>query len=128
MNERRSVRNYQETSISQVDIEKIKTIISETNHLNDNIPMECYLIEDGSKIINTFTSLMSKYTKISAPHYLAFTSESKDDYLENIGYIGEQIVLKMTELGIGTCWVGVSINQNIFNARSSEFSRLSFGW
>ena len=40
------------------------------------IPMEVFLIEDGEKITDTFKGLISKYTKVVAPHYLAFTSES----------------------------------------------------
>ena len=34
-------------------------------------------------------------------------SEKKDNYLQNIGYIGEQLDLYLTSLGIGALWFGI---------------------
>lgn len=116
INLRKSIRKYKEEPFSQEDIQKIKAIIKDAKPLFDNIPMETFLIEDGEKIHSTFTGIMSKYTKVIAPHYLAFTSEIKEGHLENIGFIGEEIVLKLTQLGIGTCWLGSVIKQDVFKA------------
>ena len=116
INLRKSIRNYKDKSVSPEDLQKIETIIKGSKHLFDNIPMEVLLIEDGEKITATFKGLISKYTKVKAPHYLAFTSETKKGHLENIGFIGEEIVLKLTELGIGTCWVGSAIKQDLFKS------------
>jgi nitroreductase len=41
---------------------------------------------------------------IKAPAYLAIYSEVADHYLENAGYIGQGLTLKMTELGLSACW------------------------
>ena len=114
INSRKSIRNYKDESVSAEHLQAIKTIIKEAKHLYDNIPMEAFLIEDGEKIRSTFKGLMGNYTKVKAPHYLAFTSETMEGHLENIGFIGEEIVLKLTELGIGTCWVGAAIKEEEF--------------
>ncbi|MBU3190340.1 nitroreductase family protein [Clostridium bowmanii] len=114
MNSRKSVRKYIDKSISAEDLQKIRTIISDVKPLFDTIPMESILIEDGEKIHATFKGLIAKYTKVKAPHYLAFTSESMEGHLENIGFIGEEIVLKLTQLGLGTCWLGSAIKQDVF--------------
>ncbi|MBU3097715.1 MULTISPECIES: nitroreductase family protein [Clostridium] len=111
---RKSIRNYKDSVVSPQHIQNIKTIINEAKPLFDNIPMEVLLIEDGTKITDTFKGLISKYTKVKAPHYLAFTSEIQEGHLENIGFIGEEIVLKLTGLGIGTCWLGSAIKQDLF--------------
>lgn len=116
INSRKSIRKYKEEPFSQEDIQKIKAIIKDAKPLFDNIPMETFLIEDGEKIHSTFKGIMFKYTKVMAPHYLAFTSEIKEGHLENIGFIGEEIVLKLTQLGIGTCWLGSVIKQEVFKA------------
>lgn len=116
INLRKSIRNYKEKSVSTEDMQKIKTIINQAKPLFENIPMETLLIEDGEKITATFKGLLSNYTKVKAPHYLAFTSETKEGHLENIGFIGEEIVLKLTELGIGTCWVGSAIKEEVFRS------------
>ena len=44
--------------------------------------------------------------RINAPHYLLFGSEDKDGGDENIGFIGQQLSLYFTELGLGSCWLG----------------------
>ena len=43
-----------------------------------------------------------------APYYLIFYSEEKDGYLENIGFIGQQMDLFLSESGLGSCWLGAS--------------------
>jgi nitroreductase len=114
INSRKSVRKYEDEPLPVDLLSKIRTIISEAKPLFESIPMETFLIEDGQQIKATFTGLMAKYTKVEAPHYLAFTSAIQEGHLENIGFIGEEIVLKLTELGIGTCWLGSSIKQEVF--------------
>lgn len=108
---RKSVRKYKINNVSKEHLELINNIIAETTSLN-NIEIDCILIENGAVITDTFKGIISKYTKVIAPHYLVFTSEKKEGHLENIGFIGEQIVLKMIALGIGTCWIG-GINKNL---------------
>ena len=131
---RKSIRNYKDEDVSPEHLQKVKTIINEAKHLYDSIPMEVLLIEDGSKITDTFTGLLSKYTKVKAPHYLAFTSELQEGHLENIGFIGEQIVLMLTELGIATCWLGSAIKQEVFKTiftvkeKQSYIILVSFGY
>lgn len=114
INSRKSIRNFKEESVSPEDLQKIKIIINEVKPLYDNIAMETFIIVDGEKIHATFKGLMAKYTKVNAPHYLAFTSETCEGHLENIGFIGEELVLKLTQLGIGTCWLGSPIKQELF--------------
>jgi len=114
INSRKSIRKYKEEGLSLEDIQKIKAIIKNVKPLFDSIPMETFLIEEGEKIHATFKGIMAKYTKVIAPHYLAFTSETSEGHLENIGFIGEEIVLKLTQLGIGTCWLGSPIKQELF--------------
>lgn len=38
---------------------------------------------------------------------LLFYSENKDNYLQNIGYLGEQLDLYLTSMNIGTLWFGI---------------------
>lgn len=50
---------------------------------------------------------VSLRTRWSAPYYLALYSEKKDNYLENIGFVFQQVCLYMQSIGIGSCWVGM---------------------
>lgn len=134
INLRKSIRNYKDISVSVEHLQKIKTIINESKPLFDNIPMDILLIENGEKITATFKGLISKYTKVKAPHYIAFTSEIQEGHLENIGFIGEKIVLKLTQLGIGTCWLGSAIKQDLFKTifnvkeKQSYIILIAFGY
>ena len=47
-------------------------------------------------------------------------SERKDNYLQNIGYIGEQLDLYLTSRGIGTLWFGIG------KAEESTYNGLDF--
>ena len=42
-----------------------------------------------------------------APYYMALYSEKKDNYLENIGFVFQQVCLYLQSVGIGNCWVGM---------------------
>lgn len=134
INSRKSIRTYKEESVSPEDLQKIKNIIKNATPLFSHIPMESFLLEDGEKIHATFKGLMAKYTKVKAPHYLAFTSEIAEGHLENIGFIAEEIVLKLTQLGIGTCWLGSAIKQELFKTivkvqdKQSYIILIAFGY
>ncbi len=51
-------------------------------------------------------------TRWSAPYYLALYSEKKENYLENIGFIFQQVSLFLQSRGIGSCWVGMASVKN----------------
>ncbi len=50
---------------------------------------------------------------IDAPHYILILSEKKPYYIENAGYIGQNLILKATEIGIASCWITFSDSQAI---------------
>lgn len=45
---------------------------------------------------------------IKAPHYLLFFSEKKKGYLENAGYMLQQMDLYLSSMELGTCWLGMA--------------------
>ncbi|MGL5694682.1 MAG: nitroreductase family protein, partial [Peptostreptococcaceae bacterium] len=50
--------------------------------------------------------------EVKAPHYIVITSNKGEDYLENIGFFAENILLKMTSLGLGTCWLKCNLKRD----------------
>lgn len=47
---------------------------------------------------------------------ILFYSENKDNYLQNIGYIGEQLDLFLASLNIGALWFGIGkVNETSYN-------------
>lgn len=52
---------------------------------------------------------------IKAPHYLLIFSENKKGYLENAGYMLQQMDLHLSSMGLGTCWLGMAKPTSGFN-------------
>lgn len=104
--QRKSVRQYIEEPLDTDLLAKIQKIINTIKPLYAHIPMKVELIEEGEKIHQIMRGFLGNYGKIKAPHYLAVISEKKEGYHENVGFAIEEAVLRMTEMEIGTCWIG----------------------
>jgi len=111
---RKSVRKYQNKKLSEEDLKFVKESINEAKSLYGNIKYKVILEEDGNKFYNTAGAISKNLFFIKAPYYLILMSEEKEGFLENIGFIGEQIVLKLAGGGIGTCWIGGNISDKKF--------------
>lgn len=59
-----------------------------------------------------FKGLIGSYGRVNgAPAYLAFIGDDKSPTVnENLGYLGEGLILEATTLGLGTCWIAGSFN------------------
>lgn len=57
---------------------------------------------------------------IGAPQYLLLLSESHDQAALNAGYIMEDLVLQLTDMGLDTCWVTFADSQDIKDALAME--------
>lgn len=112
---RYSIRKYKDDKFED-KIKKIKENIENTDSLYSTIDTKIHLIEGGGDVAEVFRGIVGNYGKIKAPYYLLATSEEKDGYLENIGFILENIILELTKLGVGTCWIGSAIKgEDIYN-------------
>jgi len=94
---RKSIRKYEDAPLSAATINMIMAQLTTLVPLYSSIG---YSIETTPKTKGLFN--------VKAPHYFLFTSEKKDGYLENIGFIGQQLDLFLSEAGIGTCWLGAA--------------------
>jgi len=94
---RKSVRKYDMTPL---DTATLETILTKIDSLVPLYPDIRYSIEITNKTKGLFN--------VKAPHYLVFGSEEKDGTYENIGFIGQQLDLFFSELGIGSCWLGAA--------------------
>ena len=92
---RKSCRKYLD---DEIDMDLIHEFISTVKPLNGEINYSYEILSrDGVKL----------QTGWSAPYYMALYSEKKDNYLENIGFVFQQVFLFMQSIGIGNCWVGM---------------------
>lgn len=109
---RKSTRNFTDKPVSTEHREALKTYFAECKRLVPNIRVE-FMIVEGSK--RQFFEGNAGYEGLAfdAPSYLLLLSERKPGYLENAGYMSEDVILRMTELGLDNCWLTVGDDQQL---------------
>lgn len=105
--ERKSVRDYKKTKVSEKNINKILEYSINCGKLISTIENEI-IIKDNDKdnvfdILNGTAGYLGRM--IEAPHYLIILSDKNEYYVENTGYLGEKILLKAFDLGVNSCWI-----------------------
>lgn len=104
---RQSSRDFSEETIDIPTLGEVRIVYDKCPRLCEDIDTELSFVEtakaaqlDGAVGYNGFL--------IKAPKYLAIFSEEKENYLENAGFIGQALTLKLTELGLDACWLTVN--------------------
>lgn len=104
---RKSTRAFKEKAVAPTVIAEIKDYFNNCKKLLPDINVELNVI-DPKTAPNLAGCIGYEDFIIEAPYYILLTSEEAAGYLENAGYIGEDLVLKLTDMGISTCWVTIS--------------------
>lgn len=117
---RQSIRNYKEDSLTNDEISELRKFIENVKVLNEDILWSYDIItkDDIKTILNW-----------KAPHYLLIFSEEKENYLENVGFIFQQVDLFLQSKGIGSCWIGMASPKSYKNRDSNQkfIITISFG-
>ena len=88
-------RNIGDEHITDIELDEIK------NEFNNFVP----LVED-IRVKMKIVKNLQNYDR-GQEYSILFYSEKKDNYLQNIGYIGEQLDLYLVSKNIGTLWFGI---------------------
>ncbi len=101
--ERHSVRQYENHPIEEEKRTALDALIAEINR-KAGLHIQAVYNEP-----NCFDSRMARYGSFSGvQNYLALVGPKGSSLDETVGYYGEQLVLKAQELGLNTCWVGLT--------------------
>ena len=104
---RKSIKSYSMKKIKEPLLEEIKSLCGSITYLNNKLNIKAHLIERGHLIHFS----IGKETGVKAPHYILITSNKGEDYLQNIGFAVEKLVLELTCLGVGTTWLQCKLNR-----------------
>lgn len=119
MKARHSVRSYNEKAINESVVQILQRLINECNN-ESGLNIQLFIDEP-----NAFDSKMASYGKIkNVKNYLALVGRKEKNLQEKIGYYGEKIVLKATELGLGSCWVAMTYSKGKCAAKVEEDEKL----
>lgn len=108
---RYSVRTFDKRCLEQEIKEKILSYAEQLNNpLGPGIKVQFIEKETASNGEKLGTYGIIK----GAPSYLAITISDEEYAPEALGYEFEQLVLYITSLGLGTCWLGGTFNRSAF--------------
>lgn len=130
---RRSVRKYPESHLSEEKLSEIRKLLTDRPRLYSNISSDVALVENGKELQGNISGIISDYGKVQSPHYLIVSSEGEEGHLADIGYSLEYLVLQLTSMGIGTCWIGKGFKdeelENLVDLPAAQESRalIAFG-
>ncbi len=94
---RKSIRKYEEAPLDSETLAKVVAFAKNLQPLQPEI-RTAFEITDSVK----------GFFSVKAPHYLLICSETQGDYLENAGYMWQQMDLYLSSLGLGACWLGMA--------------------
>ena len=101
--ERQSLRSFEQKEVSATALQEVERYFGETARILPEIGLELHCVAG----IGTGLEGIAGYggNAFRAPLYLVVLSEEKEGWLENAGFVSEQLLLKLTELGISACWL-----------------------
>ena len=121
---RRTIKNYSDKNINSPLMEEVKDLCNDITYLNKDLRIKAHVIERGHLI----HFLMGKKCTIKAPHYIVVTSNKGEDYLQNIGFAMEKVVLQLTTLGLGTSWMNCNIKkEDIIDVERVDKYEMDYG-
>ena len=102
---RKSVREFSDRYVSFEDIEKIKTYYN--HHVRRLLPeVETELRMFGLDARAVLEGAAGyKQILVGSPQYMVLLSAKGPNSGENAGYIMEDLILKLTDMGLDSCWL-----------------------
>lgn len=107
-----SVRKYSDKLFSETSIKQIQEKLKNLIPLYQNIKVRLELVSDPGTTSTLLTGFVGSYGKINSPYCIIAVTEETPGHMENLGFLQEQIVLELTDMGIGTCWVAGNFDRN----------------
>ena len=104
---RRSIREFRNKDLDPLIIREIEEKFSGLHKLIPYIPVEL-VVRTGDTRLRLEGVAGYRGKSFMAPAYLIVLSEKDDNYVENVGYITEDLCLTLTEMGISHCWLTVA--------------------
>lgn len=98
---RKSVRNYNMEALEEKLLNHITSYIEQLKPYKSNIEYDIIIVDNTNE-----NEKLKGLFHVKAPYYLLISSELKQDYLINAGFLMHQMMLYLTARGIATCYQG----------------------
>lgn len=99
------MRKYQSKAL---DAETVATLQQKIDEVNREGRLNIQLVTDEPK---AFSGGLAYGVFTNVTSYFVVCGKKADDLDERVGYYGEQLVLLAQQLGLNTCWVGLTYRE-----------------
>ncbi len=117
-----SIREFRSRELNEGQIQEIKGYFDNSGRLDPDIGVELVISAGDEYKKRLEGSAGYRGNAFGAPAYLTILSEKKDKYLLNAGYIAEELILKLTDMGLSSCWLTTNGSDNVKRALHLEES------
>ena len=115
MAKRRAVRYYKQEPLSDQDANKIQLFLKT---LEEASGLRFVLANDEPEVLETH---IPTFHAPDSPNYIAIFTEKDDPMSEmKAGYYGEVLVLMLTQMNLGTCWVAGTFHPEKMKVQPEE--------
>lgn len=102
---RKSVREFSEKKVSSATLEEVERFYRQScKRLVPDLRTELWIFGEDTREALEGAAGYNQFL-VGAPQYLVLLSEKAELAEENAGYIMEDLVLKLTDMDLGTCWL-----------------------
>lgn len=123
LKQRHSVRSY---SMEPLTGAAINALRSEVTYINTHeAGLKFQLCLNDSAPFDGFARSYGAFRNVNN-YMAAIIDPSFENAYERAGYFAEQFVIKCTELGLGTCFVGGTFSREHVNAKMEVFEKIPF--
>jgi len=116
---RKSVREFSEKYVSFADMDAIKIYFNKARRLVPELKTELKLFGLDARAVLEGAAGYKQFL-VGAPQYMVLLSEKAPQSEENAGYIMEDLILKLTEMGLDTCWLTFTDGEYVKTALEIE--------
>ena len=95
---RKSFRKYTGKPVEETILQHIMAFVASARPLHPQIRTEAKIVTKDQ---------VRFYFPWKTPQLLAIYSEKKEGYLENVGFLFQQVDLYLQSIGLGSCWLGL---------------------
>ena len=101
---RNSIRDFHKKKVEQSKIDELISFFNSSPKLID-VDVQILVSSDDDTASRLSGVAGYRGNTFNAPAYITILSEEKDNYLINAGFIAENLVLKLEEMGLSSCFL-----------------------
>jgi nitroreductase len=106
-----SVRRYDRNPLGRAELAQVEEIISRVKPLIPENQFKCFIRD--YLVGEDLVAVLGGYGRfVTPPHYLGPYALGEEHLLEDLGYRVQQIAVRLTALGIGSCYIGALRREN----------------